>query len=209
MVAWVLFYPFLMELELMDLRNRLKEETQSLHDNIEQTFLFKKILQHEITLSDYQRLIKKFYGFIIPCEELIDSLTNKYKLNARKKTPWLIQDLSALKIPTNNDSNLPKCTDLPELCEHEHVLGYLYVMEGATLGGQIITKMLNTQLALTQDSGVRFFYGYGHKTKSMWNDFCSQLSNISDTEQQNMIIHSASSTFIRLSKWMQKGVMHE
>lgn len=198
-----------MELDKMDLRTRLKEETKSLHDKIEQTFLFKKILRQEITLRDYQLLIKKLYGFITPCEDLIDSLKCKSVIENRKKKPWLEQDLHALKISNNGDITFPRCIDLPVLSEHEHVLGYLYVMEGATLGGQIITKMLKNQLQITQDHGGRFFYGYGDETKMMWNEFCSFLCRINDTKQQNKIILSASNTFNRLFKWMENRSLFE
>jgi heme oxygenase len=195
-----------MELDKMDLRKRLKEETKSLHDKIEQTFLLKKILEKEISLSEYQLLIKKFYGFITPCEDFISSVKCKSVIENRKKKPWLQQDLRALNISINDDTKIPRCIDLPVLSEHEHVLGYLYVMEGATLGGQIITKMLKTQLQITQEEGGRFFYGYGDETKMMWNDFCLFLCRINDTEQQNMVIHSASNTFNQLYKWMEIGV---
>lgn len=185
----------------MDLRKRLQEETKSLHGKIEQTFLLKKILLQEITLSDYQLLIQKFYGFIRPCEAWIDTLACKSVIKTRKKKPWLEQDLRALKI-SNKDANLLICINLPVLSEYEQVLGYLYVMEGATLGGQVITKMLKTQLQITEDKGGRFFHGYGDKTKIRWNDFCLDLLNINHIEQQNKIIHSARDTFKRLHEWM-------
>lgn len=187
----------------MDLRQRLKDETTNLHDKIEQTFLFKKILQQEITLSDYQLLIQKIYGFITPCEAIIDSLTCKSVIENRKKTPWLEHDLHTLKILTAGDDELLRCLDLPILSEPEHVLGYLYVIEGATLGGQVITKMLKIQLQITVDKGGRFFHGYGDKTKMMWNKFCSHLCSINDVKQQNMIIHAAINTFDRLYEWME------
>lgn len=187
----------------MDLRKRLQEETKSLHDKIEQTFLLKSIILQEITLSDYQLLIKKFYGFTAPCEALIDSLTCNVLINNRKKKPWLEQDLLALKIFNDNDTKLPICLDLPVLSEYEQVLGYLYVMEGATLGGQVITKLLKNQLPITLDQGGRFFYGYGDETKLMWDDFCRNLYSINDIEQQNKVVHSASDTFNRLHKWME------
>lgn len=190
----------------MDLWKRLKEETKSLHNKIEQTFLFKKILQQKITLRDYQLLIKKFYGFINPCEALIDSLKCKSVIENRKKKPWLEQDLHALRISIDGDTTFPRCINFPVLSEHEQVLGYLYVMEGATLGGQIITKMLQTQLQITPDQGGRFFYGYGDNTKIMWKDFCFALNSINHIEQQNKIIKSASDTFKRLHEWMEKGV---
>lgn len=191
----------------MNLRKRLQEETKSLHEKIEQTFLLKKILLQEITLSDYKLLIQKFYGFITPCEVLIDSLTCKFVIKNRKKQPWLEQDLRALKISKNNDTKLLICRNLPVLCEYEQVLGYLYVMEGATLGGQIIIKMLKTQLQITLDQGGRFFHGYGDKTKIMWNNFCVDLCSINHIEQQNKIIHSASDTFKRLHEWMESRIL--
>lgn len=187
----------------MDLRKRLQEETKSLHDEIEQSPLLKKIPQREITLSDYQLLIQKFYGFITPCEDLIDSLTCKSIIENRKKKPWLEQDLHALKISNNNDVKLSLCLDLPALSEYEQVLGYLYVMEGSTLGGQVITKMLKSQLQITLDQGCRYFHGYGDKTKIMWNDFCLDLCSITSIEQQNKIIQSAIDTFKRLHEWME------
>lgn len=190
----------------MDLRQRLKEETKSQHHKIEQTYFLKKILQQEISLGDYQLLIQKFYGFITPCEKLIDALICKSALENRKKKLWLEQDLLALKI-SNNDTKILESDDLPVLLEYEHVLGYLYVMEGATLGGQIITKMLKTQLQITKDKGGRFFGGYGDGTKMMWDEFCKCLDNINDIQQQNKIIDSASNTFNKLYKWMKIGVI--
>lgn len=191
----------------MDLRKRLQEETKSLHDKIEQTYLLKKILLQEITLNDYQLLIQKFYGFITPCEALIDSLKCKSLIKNREKKPWLEQDIHALKISNNNDIKLSICLDLPVLSEYEQVLGYLYVMEGATLGGQIISKMLKTQLQITPDQGGKFFHGHGDKTKIMWHDFCSDLCSIHGIEQQNKIIHSAIDTFKRLHVWMESRTL--
>lgn len=187
----------------MDLRKRLQEETKSLHDKIEQTFLLKKILLQEITLIDYQLLIQKFYGFITPCEALIDSLLCNSVLKNRKKKLWLEQDLLALRLSDHKDTKLSICLDLPCLSEYEQVLGYLYVMEGATFGGQVITKMLKTHLQITEDQGGRYFHGYGDKTKIMWNDFCLHLSSIHYIDQQNKIIHSARDTFKRLHEWME------
>lgn len=188
----------------MDLRTQLKEETKSLHNKIEQTNLLKKIIQNELTPNDYQRLIKKFHGFITPCEDLISTLKCKSIIENRKKKPWLDQDLCALKISTLDDTTPQKCLELPVLLDYEHVLGYLYVIEGATLGGQIISKMLKTQLQITKDQGGRFFYGYGNETKKMWDEYCSLLHNISNAEHKSKIIASARNTYNLLHNWMEE-----
>ena len=156
-----------------------------------------------MTLSDYQLLIHKFYSFITPCEALIDSLLCKSVIKHRKKKPWLEQDLLALRISSDNVTKFSICSDLPVLSEYEQVLGYLYVMEGATLGGQVIFKMLKTQLQITPAKGGRYFHGYGDNTEIMWNDFCLILSSIHNIDQQNKIVLSASDTFKRLHGWME------
>jgi hypothetical protein len=82
----------------MDLRQRLKIETKTLHDQIEQTFLLKEILLEQITLYDYQLLIQTFYESMAPCEVMIDSLLCKPCIENKKKMPWLAQHLHTLKV---------------------------------------------------------------------------------------------------------------
>ena len=187
----------------MDLRQRLKTETAPLHDKIEQSFLLKKIIQQKMTREEYPLLIKQFYGFIKPCESLINSLPCKAILNNREKTAFLEQDLQVLGVPKNNLSSLPQCKRIPTLTEHEHVLGYLYVMEGATLGGQVIGGILKNQLQITPHHGGKFFNSYGNNTKNMWHIFCHHLRSITDPEQQNTIFASACLTYSTLSHWLE------
>jgi len=52
-------------------------------------------------------------------------------------------------------------SDIPEINDHLQVFGALYVMEGSTLGGQIISQMIARQLGI-QDKGISFFQNYGN-----------------------------------------------
>jgi heme oxygenase len=99
-------------------------------------------------------------------------------------------------------TTLPRCNHLPELSDYEQLLGYLYVMEGSTLGGQIITGMLLKQFQISPDEGARFFYGYGANTKYMWDTFCETLNAITDKDKQNTIIYSSRLTYNTLHQWM-------
>jgi heme oxygenase len=49
-------------------------------------------------------------------------------------------------------------------------VGCLYVLEGATLGGQFISRHLAT-LGIGPANGGLFFHGYGAKTGEMWKSF--------------------------------------
>lgn len=54
-------------------------------------------------------------------------------------------------------------------------LGALYVLEGASLGGRVIARHVADALALTPDTGLAFFCGYGDATGEMWRRFGAAL----------------------------------
>lgn len=182
---------------------RLREETFRNHSAIESQM---PLLDPTMSLEAYYDLLSRFWGYYAPLE---DRLMNRiavywpgkdYLWSEREKTPLLTLDLQSFGTST---ALLPKCTELPQLDRPAQVLGCLYVVEGATLGGQIISKHLNTNLSLTCDSGAAFFHGYGVKTGTQWQTFRHFLT--SEAEQLNQddeIIISANATFSTLAQWL-------
>jgi heme oxygenase len=65
------------------------------------------------------------------------------------------------------------------------LIGTLYVIEGATLGGEVISRCLKSHLELGPDSGGRFFHGYGDAvvTRHNWQTFRS-FANAIDTNEK-------------------------
>jgi len=59
---------------------------------------------------------------------------------SRRKLPLLSQDLVALGASAEELDRLPRCQGLPACDEPAAAMGYLYVMEGATLGGQMLLR---------------------------------------------------------------------
>jgi len=60
---------------------------------------------------------------------------------------------------------------LPEIKNTAQAFGALYVIEGSTLGGQIIKKMVQKQLCMEGNNGLSFFDGYREATSDMWQVF--------------------------------------
>jgi heme oxygenase len=107
----------------------------------------------------------------------------------RQKLPLLIKDLIELdEIPADAMLGAPNLTSCPK------ALGCLYVLEGSTLGAQIIRKRVMADLG--PDVPTRFFTGYGSATGRMWKGFGAALNRYCD-EQGGMeeIIQAAISTF--------------
>jgi heme oxygenase len=155
-------------------------------------------------------------GFYAPLESQLlavpfwQALAFDYK--ERQKTPRLKQDMLSLGSSADALSSTPHCTDLPVLTTPEQLLGCLYVIEGATLGGRVITQHLQKQLGLTPESGGAFFDGYGTKTGPRWKEFCTMLSrnvdHSDDEGRHEAIVAGANRTFETLTHWLFPTSLH-
>jgi len=185
--------------------SRLRFETRGEHDAIEQVL---DLMSVSLTPQGYLHRLEQFYGFYAPLEkalqarELTLSPTTRAALASRlTKTALLRQDLQQLGVQAQT---LPLCRNLPPLGTHAEVLGCLYVMEGATLGGRMITRHIRAALGITPITGGSFFEGYGDDTGMMWQGMRQLLvSGAPDTQTENTIVSNAMATFACLRGWCE------
>jgi heme oxygenase len=82
-------------------------------------------------------------------------------------------------------------------------LGTAYVLEGATLGGQIITRHLQQELGIQPECGGAFFHSYGASVAPMWREFVEVLNTYPATEDEQVaLVASACETFSSLEAWL-------
>ncbi len=121
----------------------------------------------------------------------------------RRKTPRLASDLMALGAAPDTLAALPHCRELPDVASSARLLGCLYVIEGATLGGQIITRHLQTHLGLTPVCGASFFHGYGEQTGSHWKAFGARVRDfVQRSGGAGEVIAAANQTFVTFEAWL-------
>ncbi len=76
----------------------------------------------------------------------------------------------------------------------------MYVLEGSTLGGTMISRRLRQSLGLHPGSGggAQFFFSYGPQVGRMWRDFTAALEAYSEGNahgKDEEIVASAQATF--------------
>lgn len=187
----------------------LKQGTRSYHDALERKMA---PLLGTISILTYMALLQKLFGFYKPLEERIAALPGSHNLpvdfGRRQKAPLLARDLLWLKVTQPQLSLLPRCERLPEVKSITQALGCLYVLEGATLGGQIIGRHLKKNLALDEGRGCAFFCSYGDEVGLMWKSFretlSSHCSKHGKTEEEQLVT-SACETFVSLDYWLFGG----
>jgi len=178
----------------------LRTSTGSSHQALEKLLIPQlKAISHQ---KDYVRILQCFYAFFQPLEDLVaHSLPPGLipDISSRRKAQSLLDDLAHLGCPP------PKhlCGQLPAIRNSNEALAVMYVMEGSTLGGSAITKMVRQKLALAPQQGTLFFEGYGAATGAKWQSFSRILDNYTTDEVvMQQMAHTADDTFIKFKNWI-------
>lgn len=183
---------------------RLRLETRGEHDAVERVL---DLMGAGLTRETYCQRLVQFYGFYGPLEAALRARcatpylqTLASRLN---KTSLLRQDLHYLSVSTDA---LALCRDLPPIDDQTEILGCLYVMEGATLGGRMITQHIQATFGITPTTGGSFFDGYGDGTGKMWQAMRHLLVSCAvDTQTEDALVASAIATFASLRGWCDRA----
>jgi heme oxygenase len=186
---------------------RLKHATQADHRAIEAHV---DLLNRLGSLVEYRQLLERFWGFYAPIEQQITAGSDWARygvdIQQRLKTPALARDLQALGLSPAAIAALPRCCVLPAPDDFPHRLGCLYVLEGATLGGQIIARAVRDRLGLTPAHGCGFFASYGDQVGSMWQAFRALVIAAAVDELAELaLVRGAHETFAAFGGWLAPG----
>lgn len=175
---------------------KLKEATRKQHENLENTV---DIMGEVFSLENYKKLLTKFYRFYAAIEPKVaenDLQGAGFDFEARRKTPMLEKDLEALGILEKVKAEVPLWDGLPDVSTLARAFGSIYVMEGATLGGQVITRHLEKDFGLTSENGAAFFNSYGPSVGAMWKGFKETMTAFAEKNgDDGPIIETARETF--------------
>jgi heme oxygenase len=166
----------------------------------------------DLDLATYQRIIQAYYGFHSPLQRLIDQFFAAQPAHlslvqdpARHKVPALLKDLHALGLSDVQIKGLPQCSELPVIDSVAQLLGVMYVMEGATLGGQVLRRIIAGRLGIDAESGGEFLDVYGRGTGRLWKTFLKQLADFDSPRPNAEVVHSACITFECFQTWLERA----
>ncbi len=177
--------------------SRLREETREVHEQLEREL---NLVSPDLSKQSYLAILKRFYSFYSRFEpEVWPRLPPVWSalFAQRRKLPALQDDLAALGVQVKT---IKACPHLVRYANLPQIWGALYVTEGSTLGGQIISRHVGRQLGLTADSGLRFFSSYGAEVGSRWKQFTQLLVEEASSEDAGDVVKGAQETFEAISK---------
>ena len=177
----------------------LRQRTRASHARAEEAL---PLLDPALDRARYRRILAGFWGFHAAMEPRLAAVAG-LDVGRRRKLPLLERDLRALG---ENPAHLPVADEGPAADGAAAALGCMYVLEGATLGGRVITKHLAAR-GIGPEAGGAFFAGYGEATGEMWKEFSAAIGAYAEAhpESTGRMVRAADETFTLLERWLARA----
>lgn len=182
-----------------DILRVLREQTRDVHDRLEQQPLLAALLSPALDRQRYRAVLAALHLFYCriepPLAAAAGQLLGSHPAGDYAYLPragLLAADLADLA----PDASLPAAPADPlalPAFDPAGTLGVLYVLEGASQGGRVISRRLHASLGVTGAFGARYFNA--HVGNDCWAAFRQWAAGLPPTGQWHDAVHGARATF--------------
>jgi len=184
---------------------QLKQQTSTAHARVEAVLA---LADPDLSPDRLLSVLARFAGFWQGTERLVDEwavaqpqLAAALTWPRRRRREVLRADLLRLGLSVREITALPEAPAVFVDLDTADVLGWLYVSEGATLGGAIIDRTLR---ALPGGDRLRTFTPYLEGPGPMWREYLAVLAEWvgDDTDRHAQVVAAGVGTFTALEQWL-------
>jgi heme oxygenase len=188
------------------IQERLKIDTRSDHEKLEELMFVRSIMDGTFSLQQYQTSLITNYLVHDVFEALLFTrlsaqMAGEIQITRRCKLPALLMDLRDLRMDTPDLAPVI----IPDSFYNNDpaILGALYVLEGASLGGHVIGKKLSANPMLSHlNLNFNYYRVYGDDLIPNWKSFCAVLNRETDADYP-MILAGARRMFAHFASVRQ------
>ncbi|GJE53837.1 MULTISPECIES: biliverdin-producing heme oxygenase [Methylobacterium] len=180
------------------LHARLRAATAGAHQALERDLDWEA---RTATLQGYRDLLALMRGFHAGFEPAIGRmLDDEDFFGPRRRLQALDADLNRLGLGATDIAGLPAVSPIA-LTSRASAYGALYVLEGSTLGGQVIGRSIAERHGPDAEAACRYYRGHGRATGRMWNAFRARLDGLDGDDA----LVAGIATFDALRTWLARA----
>jgi heme oxygenase len=158
------------------------------------------------TWLDYRLFLFRMYGLHVPIERnLVTASLDRVIADAslrNHKVALLSHDLVALGVMHRDFAQLPRL-EVPPLHDLPVALGWMYVLEAATLDARALRGHLASKLPVEMESAAAYLDCYGKELETRWLEFGEALDeHAARTGTADAIIGAAVDCCDRFRHWV-------
>ena len=183
----------------------LREATRAIHDDFESSL---QIGRPDAGRAEYVAFISAMYGWLKPFEQRLWHAGWPAHLEPAvrsQKRAWLERDLRAAGLDDDAIAQLPLAPCNAQFDNAAQRFGLAYVLEGAQLGSQLLSRTLLPQLAPWP---AHWLAGYGGNSSAYWLAFRKEAElQLADDAARAEAAAAAATAFAALADWFRaRGV---
>jgi heme oxygenase len=160
------------------------------------------------SIAEYSALLVRLRSVHAAYENalgLFDWTATGIDFASRRRARWLEEDIS-ITAP----GYILERTHCYHVGTFEEAVGILYVLEGSSLGGQVMLRQATLLPGISAIAGARFFAGHGDRTAQMWNDFVAILNRLAGEDSASAAIElGALEAFAKFTAALSAGSLRE
>ena len=170
---------------MSSLRDLLRQRTRAAHDALEATATMRAFATGSLTARQYRDYLTRQLQLHAPLEAALSRWVPAGFAELRlRKSEWLRADLQTLGGPA-----IDAPARVPPITSSAQAWGVLYVLEGGTLGLQVVRKRFQADQQADQHAdhpalqgAGRFLHGYGADTGRHWRVFVAALEALPESQ---------------------------
>ena len=186
---------------------RLNDETSVHHVDADSDFDI--LFRDDASSANYLVFLMRVYGFEAPLESAL-SMTPGFDLvldlRSRQKAGLLAQDMLALGLRPAEVAEVPQCMTIPQFHGAAEALGWMYVVERATLAHSVIRRHLLTKLPREMNRASSYLECYSSVVGTRWREFGVALDEIGrgapHPTMADRIVAAANDAFLAQRRWI-------
>lgn len=188
------------------LRETLRSSTHDAHVRLNHHPLLVGLTRPGYLRFNYWQVLVAYHHFYQAVEAAIENYLGRcssgFDYQLRRKRFWLLEDLACGGIDPTAAHWQPVAGVASVVIEDlAQLVGVLYLIEGATLGGQVISRHIQAGLEMAPEHGGRFFHAYGELTAVRWQEFLKFAEQACDTAaKRERAVQTATRMFCRVEE---------
>ncbi len=187
---------------------RLHDATRVHH--VDADVNFDLLLHEETSNADYLVYLTRQYGFEAPLEAALLTTPNldlMVDLDRRQKANLIALDLISLGLQPIQVSQIPQCLRVPQFRGAAEALGWMYVIERATLAHSVIRRHLLTRLPKAMRDASSYLQVYAGMVGTRWGEFGTVVDDVARHPAiADRIVEAANEAFRVQRRWVRSDL---
>lgn len=192
----------------------LQAATAEVHERLHHVPVFASLAAGRLDRSGYARLLARLHGFHLPMEAAIaggleaDPIGGGLK--GWRRAHLLRSDLIYLGLDDAAIDRLPRAVVPSDGVSPATAMGFLYVVEGSTLGGRQLARALDGLLPGGTTDGRSFLVAGADRNHIRWRDVCATVEAFGASKHGRAeMAAAAADAFRRFELWFEAGVTED